>query len=582
MENIIEANIGKLVIEDYSLLYVNVPITDLFMFKLDYVTSEYATYNIMYGYSLDKQNYSMLQSYDDLVISIEALGTSGVEFYLCIEFTRIDRDQPTNTLYVTSEPYFENSLTVDITIDGISIDFTSDVDKYKIITNKELIIRKPKWSLYDNQQRNIDQWLSQVSALSHTYGLTAIYFKTEPIESETIHTFNNHVFRNVVAIKRLKIDVPENEIPQETIGFANEYESPLSGEFRVQINKRDFELAFGIHTLPYEGDYLFLPLYGKLYSVSVSQPPPGNERFMGVIAWWETYLCKYESNESILVDPNLEQEMSNFPEFDMAVNTLPVPPEPIKQKIFEEINNIFKNTVDTGDKISERTIEEKKTATQAYTNKLVDSTAYVSKKETEKLREFYNKRLVIVSINPDSEAFPVSMYDCSCIEKRTLALQYKLTDYTTKNKFSLVCNKSWELSFRFVLLQKISAEFISIQSDTMSVFTILVNRNKLALVDNRNGWSYDLPTIITINEFYEFKVKYLIETKQYIINLQMLGNDNVYSDIAPNIDVTNMIPTLTHIQLFGGTFLQSATKLMIDDKQIVFDYVNPLMEMNNF
>jgi phage-related tail protein len=79
------------------------------------------------------------------------------------------------------------------------------------------------------------------------------------------------------------------------------------------------------------------------------------------------------------------------------------PGEPIRQKIFDEINNIFAKTVDTGDKISERTIEEKKTATQAYTNKLVDSTSYVSKKETEKLREFYNKRLAIVSVNPDYE-----------------------------------------------------------------------------------------------------------------------------------------------------------------------------------
>lgn len=574
---------GRLQIFGYCVLSIDVPITDANLLQLNIDGA--GAFNIAWSYSVDKQNYSVFADKQTL---IDNTATLGVEFFIRLEFTRIDLndkfDTVTNTLYPETV-HIDNSISIELSVDdGLTfIDFSVDVDSYKIISDKELLLVKPLWNLYDNQQMNIKQWLAQCSAITAITGMTVIYFKTEPIESETVHTFNNHTFRNVTAIKKINIDIPDNEIPQDTITFTDDYSAPLSGEFRVQINKNDFEQAFGETALPYEGDYLFLPMYNRLYSVSVSQPPPGNERFMGVIAWWETYLCKYESNESILIKPELSDEMSVFPEFNLAIDTMPTATFDIQQKIFDEVAVIFDTSVDTADKVMERTIIEKNKATEGYTNKLVDSTFYVSPKETEKHREFLHKRLSIVTVNPDSEAFPVTMYDCTPIPKRTVGLQYKLSDYTVKSKIQLTPKQTWELSFNFVLTQKISSEFVSLMTDgILTVCTLMVNRNYLEIVDNRNGWLFRINSVLELNEFYNISLVYDITNKQYIVNLKVLGSDTVFTDLAINTDVVSVPLIFSNIQLFGGTWLQSETIFNIDNKQVMKDYVNPILRMNNF
>lgn len=75
-----------------------------------------------------------------------------------------------------------------------------------------------------------------------------------------------------------------------------------------------------------------------------------------------------------------------------------------------DLYNKFENIIDDGLITAEikklQLLLRRKEVTNNLNNHLVDSTSYVSLKETENQRNFYNKRLKIVTINPD----PLSLH----------------------------------------------------------------------------------------------------------------------------------------------------------------------------
>lgn len=45
-----------------------------------------------------------------------------------------------------------------------------------------------------------------------------------------------------------------------------------------------------------------------------------------------------------------------------------------------------------------------------------------------------HKRMQIVSVNPSENSFPVQMYNCQTVDKRTIGMVYDLKDYTSVSK----------------------------------------------------------------------------------------------------------------------------------------------------
>ena len=146
---------------------------------------------------------------------------------------------------------------------------------------------------------------------------------------------------------------------------------------------------------------------------------------MGVTGWWECYLIKYEEDENVskdLLNTDLMKGITS------VINTIPNLDEESISDLYNKFENIIDDGLITADKEVTTTIEEKKEVTNNLNNHLVDSTSYVSLKETENQRNFYNKRLKIVTINPDSLSFPLNMYDVSTVEERKIGLNYDLID----------------------------------------------------------------------------------------------------------------------------------------------------------
>lgn len=575
---------SSIIFYESTYLYFQEPIDNFDISKIITNCSENLTkyFQILFSYSYDKINYADFKLKSEFV----APDNLSIPVYISIFFRKNDSTDLQKVLNLYQEKNVKSEQNL-IKIDSISynsIDFlltSEDIVKFESVY--KLIEQFPRWNFYDDKLISINRWLEQCNAIAEMYGHTCIYFKTEPVETEISHTFKNNVFRNVKNIKKLHVLSPNNELPQDR-NIYSEWDMPLQDDFVLHIVVDKFEQAFGINEIPNEKDYLYLPILNKLFRVSASQPKNG---FMGKIGWWEVYLAKFEEDETITIDEQLKASMEDYDIFDEALQSIDNFDNTVSTNLFNELNEYKTDTLYTSEKIAEITTDEKKIVTENFSNKLQDSTHYISLKETENQREFYNNRLNIILVNPDTSAFPINMYDNTTVDKRVIAMQYVLTDYTIKNKLSININNSFILDYNFVLLKNFSGELFDLISDTgnLSLYTIKINRNKLEIIDNRFSESFVINFDLKINEIYNISINYSIKIKQFSIKIFSLKNKEKFLEFQNIYIITNAqtIPfKIKYIHLFGGNFYSNEITFGIDDKIILKDYVNPLLKMKQF
>lgn len=553
-----------------TVLYIKYLIKNFDISKLKISIVENVGFEILYSWSYDGQNYSAPVTEDKFLID-----SDDKDVYIGIYFTTKD---PNDNYDIKSLYYSQN---VDTTKNHVilkSISYNDNIffdikksDDIRVVSINDVVNRFPRWNFYDFQENQINRWKDQCDAINEMYGHTCIYFKTEPVENGTVHTFANHVFRNVVAIKRIKINVPNNELPQNRDQYTD-WDFMMTDDFIVHIIDRKFKLAFGEDKVPLAKDYLFLPITGKLYKVNAVQAKNG---FMNQIAWWEVFLVKYEEDSSISMSEEIKNSLSDINE-DMKEGIESFDNSETKQLI-EDLDIFKEDTLMSAEKINAETINEKKEVTGWFSNLAVDSTGLVSLKETEHQREFVNERIDIVTVNPAENTFPVNMYDCSTVEGK-VGMIYNLKDYVSVNKQSTFF-ENIDLSFNFVSLRKTNNPlFILTDNTDAPVITISKNRKNIYMLIGDNSIVIDYP--IEQNEFYNLTL--LLNNKQLSVKIFGVENkqktlefQNIYPIQINSCELKNML-------LMGGQFLAGNVQLYINGKVVLKDDVNPLMIMNKF
>lgn len=572
-----EKNIG---FYDSTVIYFNRAFDTIDFSLLSIIIGENIQFELLYAYSVDGINYSNYLKKEEYQQIIDANFPLYLSIY-CRKIVQKDLTVP-NTIYqnVNVDPTIARIVLESISYDGTYYDFEKDF-RYK--TFYEIVNEFPKWNFYDNQQIEIDKWLKQCNAIAEMYGITCIYFKTEPDSGKTIHTLSNNVIRNVVEIKKLHIQFPNNEIPQDRFVYTD-WDLPLQDEILIHVVWDKFKQAFG-ETIPNEKDFLYIPMLNKFFRVATVQPKTG---FMGKIGWWEVFLSKYEEDETIKIPKTLAESYGGIPDFETALDELDwYQDSDSYDNVISEVNDFMGEAVKSSEKLLQENIEEKKEVTQNFTNKLMDSNFKVSLKETEKIREFYDTRLKIISINPDTSAYPITMYDCQQIDNRVVGMQYNLVDFTTKNKFSRIFDTMYKLSFNYVLDRRFTGELFDIYAETNNtetcILTVENNSNKLTIIDNIRQTSFVIDYVFDVREFYNIEIEYQ-KIGQYSVKIYKLENkkktieyQNIYL-----YSVLNQIINISKIHLFGGKYYVNEIVLTINDNKILSDYCNPLLQMNNF
>jgi hypothetical protein len=442
----------------------------------------------------------------------------------------------------------------------------------------EVIAHFPKWNFYDNQQINIRRWLDMCWSTTYSYGHVGVWFKTLPVESATVNTFANHVMRNVVAIKKIMIASPGNEIPSEKQVFT-EWDMPLMDDFVIHVVDEVFKDTFGFNTVPLQKDYLYIPMLDRLFKVSNVQP--GDKRFMGKVGWWECYLAKYEEDSTVNMAPGLKESMSKYAVIDDALDEFSD-----KFNIIEELEQFTSDTVLSEERISNMTADEKRAANDNYSNRLTDSTGFIDLKDTETQRAAYSKRLNILTVNPDGNAlFPINMYNCGDLGQREVAMTYDLRDAVATSGNSLRVTETMALGFDFVAQGKFNGELF----DLHPAMTVSFTRALKMSVTFHNNQAVNQPQyVFLLGEYYRIEIGYTRKINQLSVNIFMLVNGQktpVWQDIyivnkGMETDPFGVSPDT--LIMYGGQWLAGNIEYTVDAKMIIKDSVIPILVMNKF
>jgi hypothetical protein len=142
--------------------------------------------------------------------------------------------------------------------------------------------------------------------VSNIFGHNVTYFRTEPDTRTKDVILMEYSLHNVVDQESVKILVPDNAFPEETITydiFGMNFE-----EFEIHIVQQEFERVFGEGKRPRSKDYMFIPLINRMYEISSVNIA---DEFMHSSSYWRIKLVKYQERSSVIKG-----------EFDAATDTL--------------------------------------------------------------------------------------------------------------------------------------------------------------------------------------------------------------------------------------------------------------------
>ena len=123
------------------------------------------------------------------------------------------------------------------------------------------------------------------------------YHLTDPDGNGTDFILHEHQLFNVIDMKKVKILVPDNKFPDNTIKF-NQFSLDLFDTFEIHILKDEFKRKFGITARPAENDILFICPINRLYYVKHSQV---FRDVMNAGYYYKVILEKYETKANIRV-----------------------------------------------------------------------------------------------------------------------------------------------------------------------------------------------------------------------------------------------------------------------------------------
>tara|TARA_B110000902_G_scaffold145194_1_gene167447 strand:+ start:5695 stop:7644 length:1950 start_codon:yes stop_codon:yes gene_type:complete len=147
---------------------------------------------------------------------------------------------------------------------------------------------------YDlNKSTNLYEQL--VGMTSNIFGHDVQYFRTEPdARTEDVHLME-YSLHNVIDKKTVKVLVPDNEFPEESMTydiFGMEF-----AEFEIHITAAEFETVFGLGKSPRNKDYMYIPLINRMYEINSLSIA---DEFNQTSSYWRCKLVKYQERSSVI------------------------------------------------------------------------------------------------------------------------------------------------------------------------------------------------------------------------------------------------------------------------------------------
>tara|TARA_B100000768_G_scaffold28601_1_gene27001 strand:- start:3009 stop:4958 length:1950 start_codon:yes stop_codon:yes gene_type:complete len=237
------------------------------------------------------------------------------------------------------------------------------------------------------------KFVKQITGLvSNIFGHEVNYFRTEPDMRTEDVTLMEYSLYDVVDNKNIKILVPGNEFPEESITF--DIFGMDFADFEIHITQEEFDRAFGERDsqgnliksrYPRSKDYMYIPIINRMYEVHTIALA---DEFNKTNSYWRVMLKKYQERTSV-----------NKNSFNAATDTLTT-----------GIEEVF----------GERQREEQEKVSNPQQFQTVIST------HRDGIRNFYNKDLEIVDFELKNKWTIVSKnyYNLSQVDEGDLCIEY--------------------------------------------------------------------------------------------------------------------------------------------------------------
>lgn len=145
------------------------------------------------------------------------------------------------------------------------------------------------WNPYQNQK--ITSFANMLgNQVSSILGWTIDYHLTDPDNKGIDKYMNEYTLKNIIDVKKIKIIVPDNKFPIETM-IINQLNLNLFDVFEIHIMKDEFKRAFGPTKRPSEDDILYICEANMLYYVKHAQ---AKRDIMNASLYYRIVLEKYE------------------------------------------------------------------------------------------------------------------------------------------------------------------------------------------------------------------------------------------------------------------------------------------------
>lgn len=150
---------------------------------------------------------------------------------------------------------------------------------------------------YANLEGAIQLQQQLTETVGQILGIPIYYFSVNPNVGSKDITFKEYALYHVVAVKQIKLIVPDGQMPSSKPEFA-EWGLDFQTDWETEIPKGMFATAFGKTAQPIEGDLIYIPMMKRMWMVASSYEEK-KDSLMWNATTFKVSLTKYQQDASV-------------------------------------------------------------------------------------------------------------------------------------------------------------------------------------------------------------------------------------------------------------------------------------------
>jgi hypothetical protein len=272
-------NISNLIILNQNLNRVSIDFDEFEKISLKSQVY-YSEDELSFAYSMDGTCWSCYMDVDSV---FKSLSNSTSDFFL-----RIKVNGPVVGIF--QKDFSSGSLNI---YNDWSISLMSGFNFSYTCTSSNSNLYNP----YANMDCAIQLQTQLAETVSCMFGIQAYYFQVNGVNSSTDVTFKEYALYNVASVKQIKLMITDGAMPSSRPEFSD-LGLDFQTDWEVEITKGTFATAFGTTAQPSEGDFVYIPMMKRMWSVSGVWEEK-NQSLMWVGTSFKLTLVKYQDDASV-------------------------------------------------------------------------------------------------------------------------------------------------------------------------------------------------------------------------------------------------------------------------------------------